>query len=85
LVEILVLRRASYDYIISTNIDIVTTPLDDLILKEDVFYTVPRRDVEESFHLSFDDYQKLYYHLMGLIVTHTELKKDLKVKMINGP
>lgn len=58
------LRRASHDYIISTNIDIVTTPLDDSILKEDVFYTVPRRDVEESFHLSFDDYQKLYSHLI---------------------
>ena len=58
------LRRSSHDYIISTNIDIVTTPLDDSILKEDVFYTVPRRDVEESFHLSFDDYQKLYYHLI---------------------
>lgn len=58
------LRRAYHDYIISTNIDIVTTPLDDSILKEDVFYTVSRRDVEESFHLSFDDYQKLYSHLI---------------------
>ena len=58
------LRRASHDYIISTNIDIVTTPLEDSILKEDVFYTVPRRDVEESFHLSFDDYQKLYSYLI---------------------
>ena len=57
------LRRASHDYIISTNIDIVTTPLDDSILKEDVFYTVPRRDVDESFHLSFNDYNSLYKSL----------------------
>ena len=57
------IRRASNDYIISTNIDIVTTPLDDSILKEDVFYTVPRRDVDESFHLSFNDYESLYKSL----------------------
>lgn len=58
------IRRASHDYIISTNIDIVTTPLDKSVLKENVFYTVPRRDVEESFHLSYDDYEKLYSHLL---------------------
>jgi hypothetical protein len=54
------IRRASNDYIISTNIDIVTTPLDDSILNENTFYTVPRRDVDESFHLSFSDYKSLY-------------------------
>jgi hypothetical protein len=57
------LRRASHDYIISTNIDIITTPLEDSILKEDVFYTVPRRDVDESYHLSFNDYNSLYKSL----------------------
>ena len=57
------IRRASNDYIISTNIDIVTTPLKDSILKENVFYTVPRRDVDESFHLSFNDYESLYKSL----------------------
>jgi len=57
------IRRASNDYIISTNIDIVTTPLDDSILNENTFYTVPRRDVDESFHLSFNDYQSLYNSL----------------------
>ena len=57
------LRRASHDYIISTNIDIVTTPLEDSILKEDVFYTVSRRDVDESFYLSFNDYNSLYKSL----------------------
>lgn len=57
------IRHATNDYIISTNIDIVTTPLDDSILKENVFYTVPRRDVDESFHLSFNDYESLYKSL----------------------
>ena len=57
------IRRATNDYIISTNIDIVTTPLDNSILNEKVFYTVPRRDVDESFHLSFSDYQSLYNSL----------------------
>jgi hypothetical protein len=57
------LRRTQNDYVISTNIDIVTTPLDDSVLKENVFYTVPRRDVEESLHLSFNDYESLYNHL----------------------
>lgn len=58
------LRRTENDYIISTNIDIITTPLDNSVLQENVFYTVPRRDVEESFHLAFDDYQKLYSYLL---------------------
>ena len=57
------IRRATNEYIISTNIDIVTTPLDDSILNENTFYTVPRRDVDESFHLSFNDYQSLYNSL----------------------
>jgi hypothetical protein len=57
------LRRTQNDYVISTNIDIVTTPLDDSVLKENVFYTVPRRDIEESLHLSFNDYESLYNHL----------------------
>jgi hypothetical protein len=59
------LRRTENDYIISTNIDIVSTPLDNSILKENVFYTVPRRDVDESLHLSFDNYNSLYNHLMS--------------------
>lgn len=57
------LRRTENDYVISTNIDIVTTPLDDSVLRENVFYTVPRRDVEESLHLSFNEYESLYNHL----------------------
>jgi len=59
------IRRATNNYIISTNIDIVTTPLDDSILNENTFYTVSRRDVDESFHLSFNDYQSLYNSLWG--------------------
>ena len=58
------LRRTENNYIISTNIDIVATPLDNFILKENVFYTVPRRDIDESFHLSFDDFELLYSHLI---------------------
>jgi hypothetical protein len=57
------LRRTQNDYVISTNIDIVTTPLNNSALQENVFYTVPRRDVEESLHLSFNDYESLYNHL----------------------
>ena len=59
------LRRTENDYIISTNIDIVSTPLDDSVLQENIFYTVPRRDVDESLHLSFNDYQSLYSHLLS--------------------
>lgn len=58
------LRRTENNYVISTNIDIVVTPLDNSILKENVFYTVPRRDIDESFHLSFDDFESLYSHLI---------------------
>lgn len=58
------LRRAENDYLISTNIDIISTPLDDSILQENIFYTVPRRDINESLHLSFSDYKSLYTHLI---------------------
>jgi hypothetical protein len=54
------MRRAENEYIISTNIDIVSTPLDNSVLKENVFYTVPRRDVDENFHLGFQSYEELY-------------------------
>jgi len=54
------LRRAENDYIVSTNIDIISTPLDNSVLKENVFYTVPRRDVDEIFHLGFQSYEELY-------------------------
>jgi len=54
------IRRAEYDYIVSTNIDIVSTPLNNSILKENMFYTVPRRDVDENFHLGFQSYEELY-------------------------
>ena len=58
------IRRTEHEVIVSTNIDIISTPLDFSTLDMGSFYTVPRRDVEESFHLSFDDYQKLYSHLI---------------------
>jgi hypothetical protein len=54
------IRRAENDYIVSTNIDIISTPLDNSVLKENVFYTVPRRDVDENFHLGFQSYEELY-------------------------
>ena len=57
------IRRTQNDFIVSTNIDIVTTPLDFGTLDTGSFYTVPRRDVDEKFHLSFSDYQSLYNHL----------------------
>lgn len=57
------LRRTTNDFVVSTNIDIVTTPLNFHTLDEKSFYTVPRRDVEESFHLSFDNFESLYSHL----------------------
>lgn len=57
------IRRTQNDFIVSTNIDIVTTPLDFKTLDTGSFYTVPRRDVDEKFHLSFSDYQSLYNHL----------------------
>ena len=54
------IRRAENDYIVSTNIDIISTPLDNSILNERIFYTVPRRDVDENFHLGFQSYEELY-------------------------
>jgi len=57
------IRRTEHEIIVSTNIDIVSTPLNFGTLDMNTFYTVPRRDVDESFHLSFDDYQSLYSHL----------------------
>ena len=54
------IRRAENEYIVSTNIDIVSTPLDNSILRENIFYTVPRRDVDENFHLGFQSYEELY-------------------------
>ena len=58
------IRRSNYDFIVSTNIDIVSTPLDFGKLNINSFYTVPRRDVNESLHLSFDNYQSLYSHFI---------------------
>ena len=58
------IRRSNYDFIVSTNIYIVSTPLDFGKLNINSFYTVPRRDVNESLHLSFDNYQSLYSHLI---------------------
>lgn len=57
------IRRTQNDYIISTNIDIVTTPIDLTTLDQNYFYTVPRRDVGESHHLSFERYEDLYENL----------------------
>lgn len=54
------IRRAESEYIISTNIDIISSVIDESILSEDVFYTVPRRDVNENFHLSFNSFDELY-------------------------
>ena len=59
------IRRAENEYIVSTNIDIVSTPLDFNTLDVNSFYTVARRDVNESLHLSFENYQSLYSHLIS--------------------
>lgn len=59
------IRRTEGDYVISTNIDIITTPLDKSVLNRNIFYTVPRRDVGESFHLSFDNYESLYSNILS--------------------
>lgn len=58
------IRRTSNDFIVSTNIDIVTTPLEFSKLDVNTFYTVPRRDVDELLHLSFNDFNSLYSHLI---------------------
>lgn len=57
------IRRAEGDFIISTNIDIIATPLDNSVLIEDNFYTVSRRDIEENFHLGKSNYKDLYEHI----------------------
>lgn len=54
------IRRADGDYIISTNIDIISSPINHSILNEGIFYTVPRRDIDENFHLGFNSFGKLY-------------------------
>jgi len=57
------IRRASNDYIISTNIDILVNDLNKNILSENTFFTVPRRDIPQDVHLQFDDYQDLHKHI----------------------
>ena len=57
------IRRATGDWIASSNIDIVTTPLDISQLNTSEFYTTSRKDVEENFHLGQTDYQVLKNHL----------------------
>lgn len=59
------IRRTENDFIVSTNIDIISTPLDFNQLNTNTFYTVQRRDVDESFHLSFENYESLYSHLIS--------------------
>lgn len=59
------IRRAESEYIISTNIDIVATPLNHNSLNENTFFTVPRRDVGEDFHLSFSEFDSLYTSLIN--------------------
>ena len=54
------IRRAENEFIVSTNIDIISTPLDESFLTNDVFYTVPRRDIDENFHLGFNSFNKMY-------------------------
>jgi hypothetical protein len=53
------IRRSTGDWIISTNIDIVTTPIDLSKLKTNTFYTSSRRDVAEHIHLNFENYESL--------------------------
>jgi hypothetical protein len=54
------IRRSEGDYIISTNIDIISSPINNDLLSEDVFYTVPRRDIDEQFHLNYNNFDELY-------------------------
>ncbi len=54
------IRRSEGEYIISTNIDIISTPLNHSLLDENTFYTVPRRDIDERFHLGFSNFNELY-------------------------
>ena len=53
------IRRATGDWLASTNVDIVTTPIDFSKLSLNEFYTSSRRDIDENFHLGITDYQQL--------------------------
>lgn len=53
------IRRATGDWIASTNVDIVTTPLDFTQLNTNEFYTSSRRDIDENFHTRVNDYNQL--------------------------
>lgn len=53
------IRRASGDWITSTNVDIVTTPLDFSKLNPNEFYTSSRRDVGIEFHINYSNYSDL--------------------------
>ena len=53
------IRRSSGDWIASTNVDIITTPLDFEQLNINEFYTSSRRDIDENFHLKIYDYSSL--------------------------
>jgi hypothetical protein len=57
------IRRATGDWVASSNIDIVTTPLDISQLNISEFYTTSRKDIEENFHLGQMDYEVLKNHL----------------------
>lgn len=54
------LRRSSGDWITSTNIDIITNPLDYSSLNPNEFYTVSRRDIDESHHLRYNNFDDLF-------------------------
>lgn len=58
------IRRAENEIIVSTNVDIITEPIDFKNLNKQSFYTVARRDVEENIHLGFNDYKSLYSFLL---------------------
>jgi len=53
------IRRASGDWIASTNVDIVSTHLDFNNLNPNEFYTSSRRDIDEGFHTQFNNYTDL--------------------------
>lgn len=53
------IRRSTGNWIASTNVDIITTPLDFSQLNTNEFYTSSRRDVDENYHLNIHDYHSL--------------------------
>lgn len=57
------IRRTTGDWIASSNIDILTTPLEVSNLNPLSFYTTSRKDIEESFHLEQSNYQNLKSYL----------------------